>query len=104
VTIYAPTSHFTESGYSLTFPEVTDDASTNFKDGLVKREKANGRLVFFIGDGFADFPAAKEASFTFAIRGSRLAELCREQRVQHEEIDDFEQVVDTLSHRFRGML
>ena len=99
VTICAPESHFTGSGYTLSFPEVTE-RSTNFKDGLVRLEKANGRRVFFVGNGFGDLSAAKEATFTFAIRGSRLAELCQKQRVQHEEIDDFEQVVDALSHRF----
>ncbi|HXX72243.1 MAG TPA: HAD-IB family phosphatase [Candidatus Acidoferrales bacterium] len=99
VTIYAPESHFTGGGYTLSFPEVTE-SSTNFKDGLVRLEKANGRRVFFVGNGFGDLPAAKEATFAFAIRGSRLAELCQKQRVQHEEIDDFEQIVNTLSYRF----
>jgi HAD superfamily phosphoserine phosphatase-like hydrolase len=104
VKIYAPTSHFTGSGYTLTFPELFDGEATNFKDGLVRHEKRNGRRVFFVGDGFGDISAAKEATFAFAIRGSRLAEFCQEQHIQHEEIDDFGRVVDALSHRFKQIL
>jgi HAD superfamily phosphoserine phosphatase-like hydrolase len=97
VRVYAPASHFTGSGYTVTFPGVVGDASTNFKDDLVRREKTSGKRVFFVGNGFGDLPAAKEATFAFAIRGSKLAELCREQQVQYEEIDNFAPVVDRLS-------
>jgi len=97
VKVYAPTSHFTGSGYTLKFPKVISDNATNFKDGLVRHEKANGTRVFFVGNGFGDLSAAKEATLAFAIKGSKLAELCLEQHVQHEEIDDFEQVVNVLS-------
>jgi 2,3-diketo-5-methylthio-1-phosphopentane phosphatase len=103
VKIYAPTSHFTGSGYTLTFPTVIGDDTTNFKDGLVRHQKTNGTRVFFVGNGFGDLSAAKEATIAFAIKGSKLAELCLEQHVRHEEIDDFEQVVDVLSHRFLKM-
>ena len=102
VKVYAPTSYFTGSGYKLTFPPVVGDGSTNFKDGLVRYERAHGTRVFFVGNGFGDLSAAKEAAFAFAIRGSKLAELCNEQDVQHEEIDDFAQLIDALSRRFRA--
>ena len=104
VKIYAPTSAFTGNGYTLTFPASLGDGSTNFKDGLVRHEKKNGTRVFFVGNGFGDLPAAKEATFAFAISGSRLAELCNEQEVQHEKIDDFAQVVGVLSQRLRTTL
>ena len=103
VKVYAPTSHFTGSGYTLIFPAVIGDGTTNFKDGLVRREKTNGARVFFVGNGFGDLPAAKEATLAFAIKGSKLAELCLEQHLRHEEIDDFQQVVNVLSRRFRKM-
>jgi len=97
--IYAPTSHFTGSGYTLTFPELTSDGSINFKDGLVRREKMNGKRIFFVGNGFGDLSATKEATYAFAIRGSRLAQLCQEQHVVCEEVDDFGQVLDALRRR-----
>jgi 2,3-diketo-5-methylthio-1-phosphopentane phosphatase len=98
IQIYAPKSRFTDNGYVLTFPKMTTPSSINFKDDLVKREKMRGYKVFFVGNGFGDYPAARESDFAFAIRASRLAELCRGGNVQHKEIDDFQEVVDALSN------
>jgi 2-hydroxy-3-keto-5-methylthiopentenyl-1-phosphate phosphatase len=100
IEIYAPTSKFTGNGYSLTFPRILSSSSTSFKDDLVRGEKENGACVVFIGNGFGDLSAAKEADLAFAIKGSRLAELCLEHSVPHKEIDDFNQVVDMLRRRF----
>jgi 2-hydroxy-3-keto-5-methylthiopentenyl-1-phosphate phosphatase len=101
IEIHAPKSKFTGSGYSLVFPKILVSSSTNFKDDLVRHEKEKGTSIFFVGNGFGDFSAAKEADFAFAIKGSRLAELCREKSIPHEEIDDFNQVIDSMNHRLR---
>ncbi len=101
IQIYAPKSRLTENGYTLTFPKIITPTSINFKDDLVKREKMKGKRVFFIGNGFGDYPAAKESNFAFAIKASRLAELCREGNVPHKEIEDFQEIVNTLSDQFR---
>jgi len=101
IQIYAARSRFTENGYALTFPETTTSSSINFKDDLVRREKMKGKRVFFVGNGFGDYPAAKESDFAFAIKASRLAELCRGGNVPCKEIDDFQEVVDSLSGQFR---
>jgi 2-hydroxy-3-keto-5-methylthiopentenyl-1-phosphate phosphatase len=101
IQIYAPTSTFIGNGYSVTFPRMLYSFSTNFKDDLVMQEKRNGTQVAFAGNGSGDFAAAKESDLVFAIKGSKLAELCSEQRVEHEEIEDFNQVIDALDRRFR---
>ena len=101
IQIYAPKTRFTENGYALTFPETVIPSSINFKDDLVRREKMKGKRVFFVGNGFGDYPAAKESDFAFAIKGSKLAELCRGGNVPHKEIDDFQEVVDSLSDWLR---
>ncbi len=101
IQIRAPKIRFTENGYTPTFPEKITASSVNFKDDLVKREKMNGKQVFFVGNGFGDYPAARESDLAFAIRASRLAELCREGNVPHKEIDDFQKVVDELRGRLR---
>jgi 2,3-diketo-5-methylthio-1-phosphopentane phosphatase len=101
IQIYAPKSRLTENGYTLIFPKIITPTSINFKDDLVKREKMKGKRVFFIGNGFGDYPAAKESHFAFAIKASRLAELCREGNVLHKEIEDFQEIVNTLSDQFR---
>ena len=100
IQIYAAKSQFTENGYALTFPEMITPPSINFKDDLVRREKMKGKRVFFVGNGLSDYPAAKESDLAFAIKASRLAELCRSGNVSHREIDDFQEVVDTLSSQF----
>jgi 2-hydroxy-3-keto-5-methylthiopentenyl-1-phosphate phosphatase len=102
IRIYAARSEFTGSGYALTFPKMYTPSSVNFKDDLVKYEKMNGKQVLYIGNGFGDYAAAKESDFAFAIEGSKLAELCRIRGVPHEEVDDFEQVIDVLKHRIRA--
>jgi 2,3-diketo-5-methylthio-1-phosphopentane phosphatase len=101
IQIHAPTSRFTENGYALTFPKRISASSINFKDDLVRREKMKGKRIFFVGNGFGDYPAAKESDSAFAIKSSKLAELCRDGNVPHKEIDDFQEVVDSLSHQFR---
>ncbi len=101
IQIYAPKSRLTENGYVLTFPEIITPSSINFKDDLVGREKMKGKRVFFVGNGFGDYPAAKESDFAFAIKASRLADLCRGGNVLHKEIDDFQEVVDTLSDQLK---
>jgi 2-hydroxy-3-keto-5-methylthiopentenyl-1-phosphate phosphatase len=100
IEIHAPKSEFTGNGYTLTFPKTFASSSSDFKEDLVKREKGDGARVVFVGNGLGDFPAAKESDFAFAIKESRLAALCREQGVPHEEIDDFDRVVEVLRHRF----
>ena len=97
IDVHAPRSQFTGNGYSLTFPNLFSSTSINFKDDLVEHERVNGRSVLFVGDGFGDFPAAKASDFVFAIKGSRLAELCRERNVLHQEIGDFNDVIATLN-------
>jgi len=101
IEIHAPHAKFNGNGYSLTFPELHTSSSTNFKDDLVNHEREIGAKVLFVGNGSGDFPAARQSDFAFAIKASRLAELCRKHGVQHEEIDDFYQVVRALEHRFR---
>jgi 2-hydroxy-3-keto-5-methylthiopentenyl-1-phosphate phosphatase len=94
--IYVPKAKYTRNGYELTFPKLLGTGAINFKDDLVRYRKKQGDRVFYIGDGIGDFPAAREANFAFAIKGSKLAEACRNERVTHEEITDFQEVVDTI--------
>jgi len=103
IEIHCPKTQFTKEGYSLTFPPRFDPRSKNFKDDLVKQERKNGIRVFFVGDGIGDLSAAKESDFVFAVKESRLAELCREQNVSFQEIDDFSQVIAALNQRVPGM-
>jgi 2,3-diketo-5-methylthio-1-phosphopentane phosphatase len=96
VEIFAPKATCTEGGVTLSFPERLDQMSVNFKDDLVRYHRKCGRKVVYIGNGLGDFPAAKVADLPFAIKGSRLAELCRSGGVACREITDFQEAVESI--------
>ena len=98
VEIHAPKSKFTGKGYEVTMPKLFGGASINFKDNFVRHHKEQGKRIFYIGDGLGDFPAAREADFSFAIKGSKLAEACRKGNVPHAEIIDFQEIIDAIDH------
>jgi len=96
VTVYAPKARITAKGIKFTFPKLLDKASVSFKDDLVRYYKKQGKTTIYIGDGFADFNAAKNADFSFAIEDSKLAELLKNDGIPHKEISDFQEVVKAI--------
>lgn len=96
VEIYAPKSKQTREGFTVTFPQVYDKTSTNLKDDLVKYYKDRSTKVVYIGNGRADYPAAKIADIAFSIKDSPLAELCKVSGVPCREFTDFQQVIDAI--------
>jgi len=97
IEVYAPQAKCTADGIKFTFPKLRDKMSVNFKDDLVRYYKKQGKKVVYIGDGLPDYPSAKSADFAFAIKGSKLAELLKKNRIPCKEIGDFQEVVDILS-------
>jgi 2-hydroxy-3-keto-5-methylthiopentenyl-1-phosphate phosphatase len=95
--IRVPKAEFTERGIRFTFPRLHFTSSVNFKDDLVSYYQKKGKKVVFIGDGKADYVAAKEADFSFAIRSSMLAELLEKDGSAYKKIDSFDEVVEALS-------
>lgn len=96
VTTYTARTALTSNGIEFTFPKLFDKTSANFKQDLVRQRKAEGRRIVYIGDGFGDYDAAREADYTFAIKDSRLAELCEKHGVPCTIIVDFREVIETL--------
>jgi 2-hydroxy-3-keto-5-methylthiopentenyl-1-phosphate phosphatase len=96
VEIYAPKSKFTGEGYEVVMPKLFGTAAINFKDDFVIYHKSLGRRVFYIGDGLGDLPAAREADFSFAIKGSQLAKACRKHKFPCREISDFQEVIKAI--------
>jgi 2,3-diketo-5-methylthio-1-phosphopentane phosphatase len=94
--IYCPKAQRTENGIIISFPNRFDQNSTNFKDDLVRYHKDKGKKVVYVGNGSGDYPAAKIADLPLAIKGSRLAQLCRKGHVACTEITDFQEVVESI--------
>ena len=96
IKVYAIKTQITENGIKLAFPKLFDKDSTDFKEDLVRYYKKKGSQVIYVGDGASDYQAFKNADYRFSIKNSRLAELCRKNRISHQEIDDFQEVINAL--------
>jgi 2-hydroxy-3-keto-5-methylthiopentenyl-1-phosphate phosphatase len=96
VQVYAPKSEFSDTGIRLTFPSLRYEASECFKDDLVLHYTKQGRRVAYIGDGIADYAAARTAAFPFAVENSKLARLLDGHKIDHYEIRDFGDVIRTI--------
>jgi len=98
VRLSAAKAECTPEGIKFTFPRLHDKTSLSIKDDLVKYYKAKGRRVAYVGDGIWDIHALKEADYRFAIKGSRLAELCRRQGIPAREVSDFLEMVTAIQY------
>lgn len=87
---------FVPGGIRFTFPKPYYNASDNLKDDMVKHYQAQSMKVIYVGDGFADFSAARNADYTFAIENSRLAKLCKSHRIPCKTITDFKEIVQAI--------
>jgi 2,3-diketo-5-methylthio-1-phosphopentane phosphatase len=96
VKTYMAKTKFRASGIDFDFPELFDPTSANFKQDLVRHYKTEGKKVVYIGDGSADYAAAGDADYLFAIKDSRLAALCKEHGMYCKTITDFKRVVETI--------
>ena len=63
---------------------------------FLRRQALLHQEVAYIGDGLADYHAARNADFSFAIKGSKLAELLKRDGIPHKEISDFQEVVEII--------
>ncbi len=75
-------------------PDVRVASGEDFKSRVVAdlRARHPGLPTVYLGDGRLDLPAAETCDQVFAVRGSRLAELCPRARL----FDTLDQVVDAL--------
>jgi len=96
IAILAPRSMLTSRGIVLDFSSLPQGDSPNFKRNAVRIIKAKGTKVAYIGDGFSDFEAIKDASIRFVIKGSRLAEQCKKHGIMCHEIVSLEEVTHYL--------
>ena len=78
-------------GMKLEFPSIEDPIASDFKEGMVLKFK-KGNRVFYIGDGSSDLTAARKADVVFCVKDSRLAELCKEEKIVFIEFKDFRHV------------
>jgi 2-hydroxy-3-keto-5-methylthiopentenyl-1-phosphate phosphatase len=96
VEVHAAKTAFSADGIRFTFPTLFDRTSDNFKHDMVRHHKSQGRKIVYVGDGSADYAAAKDADYSFAIEGSRLAKLCISRGIPCRNIIDFQDVIEAI--------
>jgi 2,3-diketo-5-methylthio-1-phosphopentane phosphatase len=96
VEVYAAKTAFSANGIRFTFPTLFYKSSDNFKHDIVKHYESQGRKVVYIGDGLADYNPAKDANYSFAIEGSKLARLCKSHGIPCKNITDFHKVIEAV--------
>jgi 2-hydroxy-3-keto-5-methylthiopentenyl-1-phosphate phosphatase len=98
VNTICPKTTFTPDGLKLEFPEVSDGTSFSFKDDTVRSYRRKNYSVLYVGDGYADYYALKEANLRFVMKGSVSAELLQTNKLEFIEITDFEPVLNSLAN------
>jgi 2-hydroxy-3-keto-5-methylthiopentenyl-1-phosphate phosphatase len=96
VAVHTPHTQFINDILHVTFPPLHDPTSLDFKQEFVKDHQRCGFTVFYIGDAESDFNAVRQANYSFVVRGTPLARLCKTEKIPHCLIDDFKTVIDTL--------
>lgn len=96
IKVVSASSTVTDSGITLSFPELHDDSSNNFKDDLVKRFQNEGFLVAYLGDGCSDLSAAKIADLVFAVKDSYLARTLQLEGESIFEFTNFQEIVNEI--------
>ena len=99
VELFAATAKCTPKGIKFDFPKLKDKRSMNFKDDTVRYFKTRADTVAYVGDGRWDLHALRNADLRFAIKNSKLAELCKEQEIQAATVADFTEVVTSLQKK-----
>jgi 2-hydroxy-3-keto-5-methylthiopentenyl-1-phosphate phosphatase len=94
--LYAAAAKCTPTGIRFDFPKLKDNRSISLKDDTVRYYKTKADTVAYIGDGRWDLHALRNADLRFAIRNSKLSELCKEQEIQATTVVDFTEVVTSL--------
>ena len=99
LSVLVPKSKLTPHGILLDFSGLPHVDSLNFKSSFVQSVKTEGARVVYIGDGYSDFEAIKEANVRFVIKGSRLDGQCKRDDIECQEIVSLEEVTRSIADR-----
>jgi len=101
VQLSAAVAKCTPTGIKFDFLKLKDNRSMNFKDDAVRYYKTRADTVAYIGDGRWDLHALRNADLRFAIKNSKLSELCKEQEIQATIVSDFKEIVISLKREMQ---
>ncbi|MFQ5977245.1 MAG: MtnX-like HAD-IB family phosphatase [Candidatus Heimdallarchaeota archaeon] len=98
IKVYSAETRFTDNGFELIFPKMIDKISKDFKADLINFYQQQYKRVIYIGDGLSDYNAVRQANFSFVVKGTKLVDLCKREKIAHQEIEDFQEILESLEH------
>lgn len=88
--LVCPRSSFVPlKGVALAFPRKRSPSARDFKEDAVIAYQRGGYDVVYVGDGAGDVNAAERADRTFAVKGSRLQEMCSDRQIPCLPVETF---------------
>lgn len=93
--IYSNRVSFEGRSIEVTFPHDSNEAYEGIcKRSIVEKYKKEYRKVVFIGDGYSDIPASREADVLFAKKGRSLEKYCVENNIEHIAYETFKDIIE----------
>ncbi len=83
-------------GHQIQISQTEGQPINELKDDVVRSYRTRADTVAYIGDGRWDLHALRNADLRFAIKNSKLSELCKEQEIQAKIVSDFNEMVASL--------
>jgi 2-hydroxy-3-keto-5-methylthiopentenyl-1-phosphate phosphatase len=105
IPFYANCTHFRDGGgIDISFPHSEEECGLcgTCKKKLIQIHRREYDSIFFVGNGFSDRCAAKEADFVFA--KNSLYSYCIEQDIPCHYFKDFQEILGDLKKQIRGII
>ncbi len=99
--IYSNKIEFDGDKLTVTFPHDNNDSFEGIcKKSILLKYKKLYKTVVFIGDGYSDIPASKEADILFAKEGRSLEKYCLKNNMVYTPYKDFSDIIKVVKERF----
>jgi 2-hydroxy-3-keto-5-methylthiopentenyl-1-phosphate phosphatase len=105
IPFYANCTHFRDGGgIDISFPHSEEECGLcgTCKKKLIQIHRREYDSIFFVGNGFSDRCAAKEADFVFA--KNSLYPYCIDQDIPCHYFKDFQEILGDLKKQIRGII
>ncbi len=100
--IYSNKIDFEGDKITVSFPYDNNDSFEGIcKKSILLKYKKLYKIVVFIGDGYSDIPASKEADILFAKEGRSLEKYCIKNNMSYISYRDFSDIIKVVKENFR---
>jgi 2-hydroxy-3-keto-5-methylthiopentenyl-1-phosphate phosphatase len=100
IPVYCPRTSFLNNHLHVSFPKLNFDDSKNFKEDIVRKYNTEKNTCIYIGNGLSDFEGVRGADFSYVVKNSKLADLCKKENISHQDFSDFNQILKDVKLRY----